>query len=154
MNRWVKFAYSFIIVIALLWIGSWLTDQSVDTWYPALNKAPWNPPSYLFGIVWPILYLMMALAFGIVWSCEKKNKNKAYLAFFTQLTFNLLWSFFFFYLQSPLLALIDLILLNLAILWTMRAFWSLSKWASILLFPYLLWTLFALTLNGYIWIYN
>ena len=113
------------------------------TWYNTLSKPIFTPPAWVFGPAWTILYLLMGIAFYLIW--QKGKISKLFLA---QLTANFLWSFLFFGLHSPTLALIDIAILLALILLTMREFYSLSKPAFYLLIPYLLWVSFATLLNG------
>jgi len=112
-----------------------------DTWYEELIKSPLNPPSYVFGIVWPILYAIMAFV-------SFKMAEKISTLFILQLLANAAWSWIFFYFHAPLIALIDisvLIYLNLKII-------SVVKIESPILFytylPYLIWLSFAAFLNA------
>ena len=112
-----------------------------DTWYEELIKSPLNPPSYVFGIVWPILYAIMAFV-------SFKMAEKISSLFILQLLANAAWSWIFFYFHAPLIALIDisvLIYLNLKII-------RVVKIESPILFymylPYLVWLSFAAFLNA------
>ena len=112
-----------------------------DTWYFDLVKSPLNPPSYIFGIVWPILYLLMAFVSFI-------SADKIWTLFIPQLILNAAWSWMFFFLHAPLLALINisiLIFLNQKILIILRGESSLLFW---LYLPYILWLSFAAFLNA------
>lgn len=133
-----------------------ITISSSDTWYKSLEKAPWAPPSWVFGPAWTILYLMMAVAVWIV-SNTKATKAKhrlAYSLFFTQLFANALWPFLFFRLQKTGWALIDLGILIGLITATAVSFATIRRLAGFLLLPYLLWSLYAFTLNAAIWWLN
>ena len=118
-----------------------------DTWYEELIKSPLNPPSYVFGIVWPILYAIMAFV-------SFKMAEKISTLFILQLLANAAWSWIFFYFHAPLIALVDisvLIYLNLKII-------SVIKVESSILFymylPYLIWLSFAAFLNASIVLLN
>ena len=112
-----------------------------DDWYSGLIKSPLNPPSYIFGIVWPILYAIMAFV-------SFKVAEKISTLFMIQLAFNATWSWLFFYFHAPVIALIDisiLILLNLKILKILRGE---STVLYYLYLPYLIWLSFAAFLNA------
>ncbi|MDB9907005.1 tryptophan-rich sensory protein [Gammaproteobacteria bacterium] len=114
---------------------------SSDTWYVDLVKSPLNPPSYLFGIVWPILYALMAFV-------SFKSADKIWKLFIPQLILNAAWSWMFFFMHAPLLALINisiLIFLNLKILVILKIESKLLFW---LYLPYVLWLAFAAFLNA------
>ena len=131
-----------LLVIACSVIGSLANVFiSSDTWYVDLIKSPLNPPSFVFGIVWPILYLLMAyVAF--------RSADKIWKLFIPQLILNAAWSWMFFYMHAPLLALINisiLIFLNQKILAILK---NESKVLFWLYLPYVLWLTFAAFLNA------
>lgn len=132
-----------------------LSSVSVTTWYPALVKPALNPPSWVFGPVWTTLYALMGVAAFLVWKRPKSPARDLALAVFLgQLVLNGLWSFLFFGLQSPGLALIEFIILWGAIIATIMLFWKQYRPAAYLLAPYFLWVSFALYLNFEIWRLN
>jgi tryptophan-rich sensory protein len=122
--------------------GSIVTIPSVKTWYITLVKPSFNPPSWVFAPVWTTLFALIGIALYLVW----KKKNNLFW-FWVQLLLNILWSFLFFGLHLPLLALYEILILWFAIVMTMITFWSYNKKASLLLLPYLLWVTFATFLN-------
>ena len=127
----------------------------MNDFYRKLKLAPWNPPSYVFGIVWPILYLLMFISFGIIF-LDKKCYPYCYALtiFLLQLILNLSWTTIFFTYQKIRLALIVLLVIFSLVLYTTILFYNIKKIAGILLIPYLLWLLVAISLNTYIVIYN
>lgn len=137
-------------------IGMLFTADTVTTWYPALTQPVLTPPNWLFGPVWVILYALMGVAAFLVWRAgiHSHTVRIALLAFGVQLILNAAWSVLFFGLQSPGLALIEIVLLWCAIVWTLFAFARVSRTAAYLLLPYLLWTSFAVYLNAGIWLLN
>src|SRR3990167_1591032 len=137
-------------------IGSFFTTSAIDTWYTTLQKPFFNPPNWIFGPVWTLLYLIMGISLYIVWiaKVEKKAKLQGITFFFIQLALNVLWSILFFGLKSPTAALIGIIFLWLAIFLTIRSFLQISKKAGWLLIPYLVWVSFATILNLSIVILN
>jgi len=143
------------ICFAVSGFGAIVTSRSVSQWYPALVKPSWNPPSWVFGPVWTLLYLMMAIAAWIVWRrLGFKGGAKPLSIFALQLALNAAWSPLFFGLRNPLAGLIDIIPLWVAILATMVSFWRISRLAGALLIPYWLWVGFAAALNFTIWRLN
>lgn len=147
MNKIFKFIISIIISFLAGAIGGIFTASAIPTWYLTLNKPSFNPPNWLFGPAWTILYLLMAIALYLVWTAEKKNKKTAYFAFYAQLILNALWSIIFFGYHNPGLAFVEIIILWLTILWTIIAFAKISKTTIYLLLPYILWVTFAATLT-------
>lgn len=124
-------------------------------WYSNLNKPPWNPPSWIFGPVWTALYTMMAVAAWLVWRRGGwTGQRRALACFLVQLALNALWSPLFFGLKNPGLAFAEIVLLWLAILATVLAFWKAHRVASGLLVPYLAWVTFAAGLNYTLWQLN
>lgn len=130
-------------------IGSLFTTSAINTWYTTLQKPFFNPPNWIFGPVWTLLYLMMGISLYTFWNTKTpiSEKRQGLSLFFVQLTFNVLWSILFFGLKSPIAALIGIIVLWFAIYLTMRKFLEASKLAGWLLIPYLAWVSFATILN-------
>lgn len=130
-------------------VGSLFTTPSIPTWYAAIQKPSFNPPNWIFGPVWTTLFVLMGVAAFIVWNkgLDKKGVKAALLLFIIQLVLNMLWSYLFFALHSPLYAFVEIIILWLAILLTMLKFFPISHAAGYLLLPYILWVSFAAVLN-------
>lgn len=153
-NRFVKLFPCILLCLLVGWIGGFISHTSITTWYPALIKPSWTPPNWVFPIVWTILYIMMGVSLWLVWISDTQNKLLAYILFGIQLGLNFLWSWIFFYQQHPLFALVDILLLWVAIGGTYLAFRKHSGLAAFLLIPYLLWVTYAISLNFFIWLYN
>jgi benzodiazapine receptor len=138
----------FIYVILALTIGGLASSNTADdVWYQTLIKSPLNPPGYVFGIVWPILYLLMSIS---AFRTFNETKN----LFLIQLLFNALWSWLFFAFQMPLVALLNiwlLIYLNIKI--NLKMFY-IDKLSGLLFIPYVLWLFFASYLNLFIVLNN
>ncbi len=137
-------------------LGTPFTITAIPTWYAGLNKPFFSPPNWLFGPVWTTLYLLMGISIYLIWTqgTKKKGFKKAVWLFFIQLFLNLIWSPIFFGLKSPELGLLVIIPLLFFIAATIKSFYPLSKTASQLLIPYLLWVSFATVLNAAIAILN
>ncbi|MFY1111077.1 MAG: TspO/MBR family protein [Methanosarcinaceae archaeon] len=137
-------------------IGSVFTVTSIESWYAAIEKPAFNPPGWVFSPVWIILYTLMGISLYLVWEegLERKDVKVGIFVFGVQLALNALWSILFFGLQSPFYAFIEIILLWLSIFLTIILFGRISKTASLLLVPYLLWVSFAALLNYRIWVLN
>jgi tryptophan-rich sensory protein len=156
----MKLAYKIIILLVVcLGIGYFagmVTQNSIETWYTIIEKPSFNPPNWLFGPVWTLLYICIAVAGAIVWDKIDTHPlaKKGLLFFAIQLILNTLWSFLFFGLKNPLIALIEIILLLLIIYETYILFSKINKFAGYLFIPYLLWVSFALFLNASIWWLN
>lgn len=149
-----KFFLCLILCLGGGWLTGLITQHGVKEWYPHLIKPYGTPIDIIFPIVWSILYVFMAMALALLWISKTAEKKKASLSFAIQLFLNFIWSWLFFYLQQPALALIDLVLLWFFILLTIRFFWEHTRYGSYLLIPYLVWVSYAFYLNLFIWIYN
>jgi len=137
-------------------IGAIFTARSVRTWYVTLQKPPFNPPGWVFGPVWIVLYVMMGIALYLVWQKGPgwDGYTRAPVLFFTQFLLNAAWSFIFFGAKAVLPAFIEITLLWILIVWTIVAFREISPAAAWLMVPYLLWVTFAAILNCSIWRLN
>jgi tryptophan-rich sensory protein len=135
-------------------LGSLFTMVSVGSWYAGLAKPSWNPPGWVFGPVWTVLYALMAVAGWLVWRRGGSESRLALRWFAVQLVLNVGWSAVFFGLQMPGLAVLEIVLLWLAIAATLMTSWRVSRLAGILFVPYLLWVSFAAVLNFAIWRLN
>ena len=142
-----------VVCLGAAGIGSLLTTPSLRPWYEGLSKPRWNPPNWLFGPVWTILYLAMAIAAWLVWRKAGVTAVPMQL-FLTQLVLNVAWSALFFRLRSPGLAFIEIVVLWFAILATTIEFWRAVPAAGWLLLPYLIWVSYATALNFSIWRLN
>ena len=157
MNKAVKIAIALVICLMVGYSASIVTRPSVETWYPTLIKPPFNPPNWIFMPVWTLLYILMAVAAGLVWDKIKEQKETVKMAlgfFIIQLTLNAIWSYLFFELKNPMLALIEIVLLWLMIYETYLKFIKINKIAGYLLIPYMVWVAFAAVLNASIWWLN
>jgi len=153
MNKWIKLIVSILICQIAGIIGSIFTTPSITTWYADLQQPAFSPPNWVFGPVWITLYTLMGISLYLVWN--KKNNVKIPLTlFFIQLILNSIWSIIFFGLQNSFYALIEIIILWIAILLTIISFYKISKKASLLLIPYIIWVTLAAILNYYIWVLN
>ena len=153
----VAFVIALAVPFTVAAIGGIVTSSSVSTWYQTLNKPAWNPPAWVFGPVWTVLYFMMGLASWLVWRRRSQNEAQVRSAlgwYGLQLSLNLGWSVIFFGLQQIGLALIEIVALWSTLLLTTVKFWHIRRAAAGLLLPYLLWTTFATALNAAIWWLN
>ncbi len=145
-----------MIVVAQLSgiIGSVFTTTAIPTWYAALNKPWFTPPSYMFAPVWLTLYTLMGIAAGLIWASKSKLKQKALPIYAVQLFLNFTWSPIFFGLKNVLLALANIIAMWVAILVTIVLFWKIDKRSAWMLVPYIVWVSIATALNYYVLILN
>jgi tryptophan-rich sensory protein len=132
------------------------TQASIEDWYPSLNKPWFNPPDWIFGPVWTVLYILMGISAGIVWDKGFYHKwvKVALYHFAFQLLLNGFWSLLFFGLKEPFWALLDIIALFVILLFTIKWFKVVNESAGYLLIPYAVWVLFVAVLNFEIWRLN
>lgn len=135
-------------------VSSYYTISAIPTWYATLNKAPFNPPNFVFGPVWTTLYLLMGLSLYLVLIEKVKLNSLAVKVFSFQLFLNFMWTFIFFGLKDPLFAFIEVVLFALSIAYTIKVFYKISKNAAYLLIPYLAWVTFASILNLFVVLLN
>jgi tryptophan-rich sensory protein len=152
-NKYLTFILFFIITFSASLIGGLATVSFKEPWYSTLIKPSFNPPDWVFGPVWTILYLMMTIAIWSYWHSKNKDMNTVYI-YFIHLVFNSAWSIVFFVYHNIFLALIVLLILISLILVLIVRFRRVKKISSYLMVPYLLWTIFALILNVSILILN
>lgn len=134
--------------------ASYFQSASIESWYPLLNKSDITPPNIAFPIVWSILYLFMGVSIGLIINKENVNKKFFIRLFILQLFFNFIWSIVFFAMQNILLGLINIVILDILVIYYALASYKVKKWSSVLFWPYILWLMLATYLNLYIVIYN
>ncbi len=147
---------SIVLTVGTGALAGWITaGESSSTWYQELDKPWFNPPPAVFAPVWTALYILMGIAFFLVWQRPKTaSRQRAIYLFLFQLLLNFIWNPIFFKSHNLLLAVIDIILLLFFIVATIVAFHKISRAAAWLLVPYLLWVCFATVLTVTIWMGN
>lgn len=147
--------FSLLLPLAVGGLSAWLTYGSMEQ-YGALIQPPIAPPSWVFPVVWTVLYLMMGLASYLVWRADvpQEQKRRALLLYGVQLAMNFIWPLLFFRAGMYAFALLWLLLLLLFVLVTMSVFSQIRPLAARLFIPYVLWLLFAAYLNAAIWFLN
>lgn len=144
----------FLLNFGALAIGSIFTGKGVSSdWYTDLNKAPWTPPGWVFGVAWTFIMVCfsfyMAYAFSLI-----EQKQLLIGMFILQWILNVSWNPTFFYLQNMLFGLIVISILTVLVAIFLFKFWSKMGTANILIIPYLIWLLIATSLNAYAWVQN
>lgn len=147
---------SLVLVFAVAALGGTSTSGSLRDWYDDLDKAPWNPPSWVFGPAWTALYIAMAVAAWLVarTGLGQREVQLALTLYAAQLVLNLAWSALFFGARAPGWALVDIVALVVLVVATTIAFWRIETAAGWLLVPYLAWLAFATSLNAWIVVKN
>ena len=158
MQKSKIYSYSFSVPIVLMigYAGTFFTTPSIPGWYATLTKPSFNPPNWIFGPVWTLLYLLIGISLGMVLSAPKvtKYRTAAIASFAVQLALNLLWSFTFFYLHRSSLAAVEILILLASIVVNIYYTDKVRKASARLLIPYLLWVSFATILSIAIWQLN
>ena len=137
-------------------LGSLATMPNIPVWYVGLTKPPFTPPNWLFGPVWTTLFALIGISAYLVWQkgFTKKPVKHALTWFGIQFVFNVLWSFLFFGMRSPVAGLLCIGVLWISIAYTIQYFLKIHKTAGVLLIPYLLWVTIATYLNAGIVLLN
>ncbi|MFD2532453.1 TspO/MBR family protein [Gracilimonas halophila] len=153
---WVKITIGILICNGVGLLASSVTLDAIPGWYAQLNKPSFNPPNWLFGPVWTVLYTLMGISGAAIWEAgaHRPEVKKALNLFAVQLGLNGIWSYLFFGYQNPLFAFIEILCLLIAISVTILHFKKIKPWAAWLLLPYLLWVSFAAILNFSIYLLN
>lgn len=155
MNRYLKLTLCILLPLLIGGISGYASASGINIWYMGLNKPFFNPPNYLFGPVWSMLYILMGISFyRILQSQDSELKRKAILIFCIQLVLNFCWSFLFFRFQMLAISFIEIIIMWISIATMIYTFTKIDKTAAYLQIPYLLWVSFASILNGAIWFLN
>jgi tryptophan-rich sensory protein len=154
--NWIAAIVSVVIAQAAGGIGALFTTPKIASWYATIAKPTWNPPSWVFGPVWTLLFVLMGVAASLVWARRGQSSvaQSALIAYGVQLVLNICWSYLFFGLESPGAAVVGIAALIIAILITIVLFWRVTPAAGWLMLPYLAWVSFASFLNFTVWRLN
>lgn len=140
-----------IVLLGVSGMMGWLTNTNTDNWYPQLTRSSLTPPGPVFGIVWPILYVMIAISGWYLWKTKANSGIKT--LFITQLLLNWAWTPLFFHFHWVSLSVLCIVLLTAAVISLILLCARDKCLASALLAPYGLWLCFATYLNTYIWLH-
>ena len=147
--RYLRLFVCILLTLAVGGLGGVATADGVAGWYETLNKPSFNPPNWIFGPVWTLLYLIMGISLWRIWEQPVSiHRNRAVRIFFIQLTLNFSWSFIFFGMGEIALAFAEICLLWICIAIMIRRFYAVDRTAAFLNIPYLLWVTFASVLNA------
>lgn len=146
MMSWVPYAATAVILVVVGAVAARATDTG--PWYRNLNKPRWNPPDWMFPVVWTTIYALIILSVGRVWNQSGDvDKPMLLLVIASNFVLNMIWSVLFFALKKPLLALFEIVLLWLSIVAMIAIFTSIDAFSGLLLIPYLSWVSVASLLN-------
>ena len=151
-NKYLSLGLILLVTFAASGIGGFVTSSFKEPWYSEIILPTFNPPSWVFSPVWTTLYILMSVAIWIVWS--KTSNKKILQLYFVHLFFNAIWSVIFFGFHQIFIALIDLGIILIFIIWLMKIYYQINKISFLLMMPYLLWSTYALILNATIFYLN
>ena len=151
-NKYLSLGLILLVTFAASGIGGFVTSSFKEPWYSEITLPTFNPPSWVFGPVWTILYIFMSVAAWIAWN--KSSNKKVLQVYFVHLFFNAIWSVIFFGFHQIFIALIDLVIILVFIIWLMKIYYQINKISFVLMTPYLLWSSYALVLNTTIFYLN
>ncbi|MBQ2778377.1 MAG: tryptophan-rich sensory protein [Bacteroidaceae bacterium] len=154
MNRTVSVVLWVGVSLLAGYLSSLFQSLSSAEWYDALQRSPFTPDDWVFPVAWTLLYILMGVAAGLLWRVRSIFTRLLNVIFVVQLALNFFWTFFFFYMQSPLLAFVDILFLDIAVLLFFAGAFVVYRPSAWLFVPYLLWLVFATYLNWYIVAYN
>lgn len=152
--KFLKYLISFLIInFSALGIGRWLMENGPKTsWYINLNKAPWTPPGWLFGIAWLTIMVCFSIYMAYLYKATPNTKLK--ILFLFQLVFNILWNYLFFNQHFVFLGLVCITLLTVIVGKLLFDYKNTLQTKSLLIIPYFIWLCIATSLNLYIYIFN
>lgn len=150
---WCYLALFLVVILGLGFLVASTTATHIQGWYSTINHPSFSPPNYVFGPVWTIIYIMIAVAGWLVY-LQGQLKGKVLIVYITQLLLNFLWSILFFSFHEIGLALLEMSVLWVFIAWNIRFFVGISKTATYLMLPYILWVSFAWVLNASYYMLN
>ena len=151
-NKYISLALILLVTFVASGIGGFVTSSFKEPWYSQIILPTFNPPSWVFGPVWTLLYIFMSVAAWIAW--KKISDKKILQIYFVHLFFNSIWSVIFFGFHQIFIALIDLGIILIFIILLMKIYYQVSKISFLLMIPYLLWSSYALILNTTIFYLN
>ena len=151
-NKYLSLGLILLVTFAASGIGGFVTSSFKEPWYSEIILPTFNPPSWVFGPVWTTLYILMSLAAWLAW--KQTSDKKILQIYFIHLFFNSIWSVIFFGFHQIFIALIDLGIIIIFIIWLMKIYYQVNKISFLLMTPYLLWSSYALMLNVAIFYLN
>jgi tryptophan-rich sensory protein len=154
MGKGVSILGWIVICLFLGYMSSIMQSEALVEWYPTLAHSPLTPPDWAFPLAWTVLYILMGISAGMLYGVRSIYTRFLYVLFAVQLVLNILWSFFFFYLRSPIMGFMDILLLDMFVLLYFVGAYVVKRSAALIMLPYILWLAFATYLNGYIMLYN
>lgn len=154
MKKKLQIIVPILVCFFMGFIVSRFQINAITNWYPDLNKPDLTPPDIVFFIIWNILYLLMGISIGLILNSNRRKKKFFVKIFLLQLLLILTWSISFFYFRSPVTGLINIVLLEIVIIYYALSVYPIRRMSTLLFVPYVLWVSFAAYFNFYVMVYN
>lgn len=154
MRKKLQIIIPILVCFLMGFIGSRFQINAITNWYPNLDKPDLTPSNIVFYVIWNILYLLMGISIGLILNSNRSKKKYFVKIFLLQLFLLLTWSISFFYFRSPVMGLINIVLLEFVIIYYALNVYPIRRMSTLLFVPYVLWVSFAAYFNFYIVLYN
>jgi tryptophan-rich sensory protein len=155
IHTWIALVVSLILPLGVGGIAGIFTAEAIPGWYASLHQPSFNPPNWVFGPVWTVLYILLGISLFLIWKLDPgKQRSRAIVVFLLQLLLNFGWSFIFFYFKMVGFALFEIVLLWISIVTMLLLFYKIKPAAAWINIPYLLWVTFATILNAAYYVLN
>ncbi len=154
MKTFIITTVSAIICLFVGFFAQIFQVEALSEWYPMLIKSVLTPPNIVFPIAWTIIYILMGVSVGLLWRLPADKRSDLLFLFVLQFVLNFLWSILFFYFESPFMGLMDIVILDIAVVVYIVSAFKINRVSAWLMIPYAVWLLLATYLNLYIFIYN
>lgn len=154
MKKIMPIIIATIICFGIGLAANYFQSNAIISWYPRLIKSSLTPPNAIFPIAWSIIYLCMGFSIGLIWDKPTYTRRPLALLFSWQLILNFTWSIMFFALKSPILGLLNIVVLDILVYLYTKHVYRINKISARLFYPYIIWLIFATYLNAYIVIWN
>lgn len=153
MLMWIRVIIFLVINFAGLAIGGFFTGDGVPSeWYQQMNKAPWTPPGWVFGVAWTTIMITFSVYLALLY--KKENRLVFILLYAAQVILNISWNPVFFYFRNTIFGLVIIIALTALIYIYLINYYKSLRWWSLLIIPYFVWINIATSLNAYVVLYN
>ncbi|MBD0404463.1 TspO/MBR family protein [Flammeovirga sp. EKP202] len=150
---WIRVIIFLVINFAGLAIGGFFTGDGVPSeWYQQMNKAPWTPPGWVFGVAWTTIMITFSVYLALLY--KKENRLVFILLYAAQVILNISWNPVFFYFRNTIFGLVIIIALTALIYIYLINYYKSLRWWSLLIIPYFVWINIATSLNAYVVLYN
>ncbi|MCD8174083.1 MAG: tryptophan-rich sensory protein [Alistipes sp.] len=154
MKKALPYIIPVTVCFLLGFVASRLQAVSLEEWYPYLQKPSLTPPGWLFPVAWGVIYLLSGISAGLILNSGSDRRNGLLTLWGVQQIFNFTWSIAFFSMRDPALGFVNIVVLDILVLWYILRTWPVCRAASVLFWPYLAWIALATYLNDSIMVMN